>query len=138
MANINAYRMDGLGNNFLIIDRRKEFLKKEKDQIVDLVNKKALPFDQLITLEKEEENAYPIKIFNPDGIEVSACGNGVRCIGKYLAENYKELNGELYNGGNIRSKYKSLDDYCAARFRPYDSYIEAYYDLFEAAKKRVF
>lgn len=35
-------------------------------------------------------------------------------------------------------KYKSLDDYCAARFRPYDSYIDAYYDLFEAAKKRVF
>lgn len=35
-------------------------------------------------------------------------------------------------------KFKSLEDYCAARFRPYDSYIEAYYDLFEAAKKRVF
>ena len=34
--------------------------------------------------------------------------------------------------------YKSLDDYAADRFRTYDSYIEAYYDLFEAAKKRVF
>ena len=80
MAIINAYRMDGLGNNFVIIDRRKDFLEINKDKIVDLANKKALPFDQLIALEKEEENAYPIKIFNPDGIEVTACGNGVRCI----------------------------------------------------------
>ncbi len=34
--------------------------------------------------------------------------------------------------------YKTLDDYATARNRSYDSYIEAYYDLFEAAKKRVF
>ena len=34
--------------------------------------------------------------------------------------------------------YKSLDEYSAARFRPYDSYIAAYYDLFEAAKKRLY
>ena len=81
MATINAYRMDGLGNNFLIIDRRKDFLEINKEKIVNLANKKAVPFDQLITLEKEEEKTYPIKIFNPDGVEVSACGNGVRCIG---------------------------------------------------------
>ncbi len=80
MATINAYRMDGLGNNFLIIDRRKDFLEINKEKIVNLANKKAVPFDQLITLEKEEEKTYPIKIFNPDGVEVSACGNGVRCI----------------------------------------------------------
>jgi len=81
MATINAYRMDGLGNNFLIIDQRKDFLEINKEKIVNLANKKVVPFDQLITLEKEEKKTYPIKIFNPDGVEVSACGNGVRCIG---------------------------------------------------------
>ena len=80
MALINAYKMDGLGNNFLIIDRRKNALEINKDNIVHLANKKIVPFDQLITLEKEEKNVYPIKIFNPDGMEVTACGNGVRCI----------------------------------------------------------
>ena len=80
MASINAYRMDGLGNNFLIVDRRKDSLEINKDKIVNLANKKVVPFDQLITLEKEEKETYPIRIFNPDGIEVSACGNGVRCI----------------------------------------------------------
>ena len=80
MAHISAYRMSGLGNNFLIIDRRQDSLEISKNKIVDLANKKVVPFDQLITLEKKEKNTYPIKIFNPDGIEVDACGNGSRSV----------------------------------------------------------
>ena len=78
MALTNAYRMDGLGNNFIIIDKRQNSLEINKDKVVNLANEKAFPFDQLITLEKEEDNTYPIKIFNPDGVEVTACGNGSR------------------------------------------------------------
>ena len=33
MAPIKAYRMDGLGNNFIIIDRRKNILELNKDKI---------------------------------------------------------------------------------------------------------
>ena len=80
MALLNAFRMDGLGNNFLIIDRRQNNLELSREKIINLANKKIVSFDQLITLEKEENNKYPIKIFNPDGIEVTACGNGSRCI----------------------------------------------------------
>ena len=72
--------MNGLGNNFLIIDRRQDFLEINKNKIIDLAKRKVFPFDQLIILEKEKKNIYPIKIFNPDGIEVDACGNGSRCI----------------------------------------------------------
>ena len=45
MALINAYRMDGLGNNFIIIDRRKNALELNKDKIVSIANKKMVPFD---------------------------------------------------------------------------------------------
>jgi len=90
MALINAYRMDGLGNNFLIIDKRQNSLEIDKNKIIDLVNKKVFSFDQLITLEKEEENTYPIKIFNPDGIEVTACGNGARCIAYLISQENKQ------------------------------------------------
>ena len=84
MAQINAYRMDGLGNNFIIIDRRLDNFELDKNKITNLSNKKAIPFDQLITIEKNDGKEYPIKIFNSDGIEVSACGNGVRCVASYL------------------------------------------------------
>ena len=92
MALINAYRMDGLGNNFVIIDRRKNALEISKDKIVSIANKKIVPFDQLITLEKEEKNAFPIKIYNPDGIEATACGNGARCIAYLIFQENKQKN----------------------------------------------
>ena len=90
MTLINAYRMDGLGNNFLIIDRRINSLELNKNKITDLSNKKICPFDQLITLEKNKSNSHPIKIFNPDGIEVSACGNGARCIAYLISLENKQ------------------------------------------------
>ncbi len=90
MAQINAYRMDGLGNNFIIIDRRLDNFELDKNKITNLSSKKAIPFDQLITIEKNNGKEYPIKIFNPDGIEVSACGNGVRCIAYLISQEKKE------------------------------------------------
>ena len=92
MALVNTYRMNGLGNNFLIIDRRKNNLEINKDKIVTLASKKSIPFDQLITLEKKEEKIFPIKIFNPDGIEVSACGNGARCIAYLISQENRQKN----------------------------------------------
>tara|TARA_Y100000590_G_scaffold161758_1_gene185448 strand:- start:440 stop:1252 length:813 start_codon:yes stop_codon:yes gene_type:complete len=90
MALINAYRMDGLGNNFVIIDRRQSSLEINSEKIANLANKKNIEFDQLITLEKEEKNKYPIKIFNRDGIETTACGNGSRCIAYLIFEENKQ------------------------------------------------
>ena len=92
MALINAYKMDGLGNNFVIIDRRKNALEISKDKIVSIANKKIVPFDQLITLEKEEKNTFPIKIYNPDGIEATACGNGARCVAYLIFQEKKQKN----------------------------------------------
>ena len=90
MAHINAYRMDGLGNNFVIIDRRLNSLELTKNKITALSNKKIFPFDQLITIEKNNGDEYPIKIFNSDGTEVSACGNGVRCIAYLISQEKNE------------------------------------------------
>ena len=92
MALINAYKMDGLGNNFVIIDRRKNTLEISKDKIVSIANKKIVPFDQLIILEKEEKNTFPIKIYNPDGIEATACGNGARCVAYLIFQENKQKN----------------------------------------------
>ena len=41
----------------------------------------------LIFIEKEKENSFPITIFNSDGGEVSACGNGSRCVAYLLSKN---------------------------------------------------
>jgi len=96
MAVINAFRMNGLGNNFIIVDRRKKSINISKEKIIELGGRESfhrnIGFDQIIFIEKEINRAFPITIFNSDGSEVSACGNGSRCIAYFLS---KDLNTKI-------------------------------------------
>jgi len=93
MPEIKAFKMDGLGNDFIIIDRRENSIKLSKEEIIELSNRKSvhhnIGFDQLIFIEKKINKTFPVTIFNSDGGEVSACGNGARCVAYLLS---KDLN----------------------------------------------
>jgi diaminopimelate epimerase len=93
MTVINAFRMNGLGNNFIIVDRRKNLINIPKEKIIELGSRisfhRNIGFDQIIFIEEEIDKVFPITIFNSDGGEVSACGNGSRCIAYFLS---KDLN----------------------------------------------
>ena len=84
MPTIKAFRMDGLGNKFVIVDRRKDIVNITKEKIIHLGKLESfhreVGFDQIIFIEREIDKAFPITIFNSDGGEVSACGNGSRCV----------------------------------------------------------
>jgi diaminopimelate epimerase len=89
----NAYKMDGLGNDFIIVDRKENSFNLTKEKIIELGDRSNIGFDQIIFIDKEKENSFPIKIFNSDGGEVSACGNGSRCVAYILGKkfNTKEI-----------------------------------------------
>ena len=93
MTLINAFRMNGLGNDFIIVDRRKNSINISKEKIIELGTRvsfhRNIGFDQIIFIEEEINKAFPITIFNSDGSEVSACGNGSRCVAYFLS---KDLN----------------------------------------------
>ena len=93
MPMIKAFRMDGLGNKFIIVDRRNDLVNLSKEKIIHLGKLESfhrdIAFDQIIFIEKEVDKAFPITIYNSDGSEVSACGNGSRCIAYLLG---KDLN----------------------------------------------
>ena len=111
MAAINAYRMDGLGNDFIIIDRRENSIEIARDKIIELGNRANIGFDQIIFIEKQIKGSYPITIYNSDGGEVSACGNGARCVAYLLSENLntKEIqiktNNRLLNAKIFKNFY---------------------------------
>ena len=90
MTVINAFRMNGLGNDFVIVDRRKNPINISIEKIIELGNRESfhrnIEFDQIIFIEEEVNKAFPITIFNSDGSEVSACGNGSRCIAYFLSK----------------------------------------------------
>lgn len=92
---IKAFKMDGLGNDFVIIDRRKSGINLTKEQIIKIGDRNNVGFDQIIFIEKKVEEVFPIKIYNPDGIEVGACGNGSRCIAYLISKENNQKNVKL-------------------------------------------
>ena len=115
MATINAYKMDGLGNDFIIIDRRESSINLSKEKIIKLGSRTHIGFDQIIFIEKEKENSFPITIFNSDGGEVSACGNGSRCVAYLLSKNLntKEIklktSNRILNAKIVKNFYVELE-----------------------------
>ena len=117
MSLIKAFRMDGLGNKFIIIDRRKNSVNISKEKIIQLGDHKSfhrdIGFDQMIFIEKEINKTFPITIFNSDGSEISACGNGSRCVAYFLSKdlgikeiklktNNRILNAEIIGDYNVQ------------------------------------
>ncbi len=81
---LNAYKMDGLGNDFIIFDKRKKSLSLTKDQIKKISSRDNIGCDQVIFIDNDKNNNIFIRFYNSDGGETSACGNGSRCIAYLL------------------------------------------------------
>jgi len=84
MNNLEAYKMDGLGNDFIIFDNRKKSISLSKDQIVKISDRNNIGCDQVIFIDKDESSNAFLKFYNSDGGEISACGNGSRCVAYLL------------------------------------------------------
>ena len=84
MNNLEAYKMDGLGNDFIIFDKRKKSISLTKDQIIKISDRNNIGCDQVIFIDKDESNNAFLKFYNSDGGEISACGNGSRCVAYLL------------------------------------------------------
>tara|TARA_B100000965_G_scaffold105818_1_gene87315 strand:- start:25 stop:849 length:825 start_codon:yes stop_codon:yes gene_type:complete len=100
-----AFKMDGLGNDFVIIDQRYDQFELTNDQIKKICDRNFIGCDQLIFIKKNEKNDADIKFYNSDGGTSGACGNGTRCVAYLLS---KELNKDKIilgtQSGNLESK----------------------------------
>ena len=79
-------KMHGSGNIILIVDQRKDNrAPPDVHQLRDLASNEP-GFDQLmwISAANDGASAASYRVFNADGSEVQQCGNGVRCVAKYL------------------------------------------------------
>ena len=91
MNNLEAYKMDGLGNDFIIFDKRKKPISLSKEQIIKISDRNNIGCDQVIFIDKDKSNDAFLKFYNSDGGEISACGNGSRCVAYLLMkENNKK------------------------------------------------
>ena len=90
---IKAYKMDGLGNDFVIIDQRIKNIEFSKEQIIKICDRNFIGCDQLIIIKKNRELDAGLEFYNSDGSVSGACGNGTRCVAYLLSKenNNKEI-----------------------------------------------
>tara|TARA_Y100000782_G_scaffold105261_1_gene125121 strand:- start:1338 stop:1766 length:429 start_codon:yes stop_codon:yes gene_type:complete len=90
---LKAYKMDGLGNDFVIIDQRINNIELTKDQIVKICDRNFIGCDQFIIIKKNRELDAGLEFYNSDGSVSGACGNGTRCVAYLLSKenNKKEI-----------------------------------------------
>jgi diaminopimelate epimerase len=80
-------KMQGTGNDFIVVDQRDREFNLSKSLIRKLSDRFfGIGFDQLLIIEKSDSNDadFKYRIFNSDGGEVEQCGNGARCFYKYI------------------------------------------------------
>ncbi|MBN8827543.1 MAG: diaminopimelate epimerase [Sphingobacteriia bacterium] len=99
---INFYKMQGLGNDFVIIDNRTKLLNLSYEQIIKICDRKfGIGCDQLIILEPTKTDADVLMIiYNQDGSKALACGNANRCVGKLLATQLNKKTIQIINQAN--------------------------------------
>ena len=86
---IKFTKMHGLGNDFMLVDCTARAFDMPADRIASLADRRrGVGFDQLLVLEASGDSGaeFHYRIFNPDGAEVEHCGNGVRCLARYIAD----------------------------------------------------
>lgn len=86
---LNFTKMQGIGNDFIVLDARRQPLDLDRDTLRRLADRHfGIGCDQVLLLEPAAGAAdVRYRIFNADGGEVEQCGNGARAVARYLANN---------------------------------------------------
>ena len=102
---IKAFKMDGLGNDFIIIDQRTNEQKFNKDQIIKICDRGFIGCDQLIIIKNNKDKNVVLEFYNSDGSISGACGNGTRCVAELLSKenNQKKITVHT-SSGILKSK----------------------------------
>jgi diaminopimelate epimerase len=75
-------KMHGLGNDFVVLDTRTQPLPPVTAALARALadRRTGIGCDQLIVIDESETADFRMRIFNPDGSEVEACGNATRAV----------------------------------------------------------
>ncbi|MEZ5384641.1 MAG: diaminopimelate epimerase [Prosthecobacter sp.] len=83
---LNFTKMNGAGNDFVMLDNRDRSLALTKEQIEKLCDRhRGIGADGLLCVEPATEGGdFKMRYYNADGGEAEMCGNGARCFGRFV------------------------------------------------------
>ena len=80
-------KMQGIGNDYIYVNCFEEVVP-EPERLAIVMSKPhfGCGADGLILIEPSDTADFGMRVFNSDGSEAGMCGNGIRCVGKYVYE----------------------------------------------------
>jgi diaminopimelate epimerase len=106
-------KMNGLGNDVMIVPWPSAHVPPAPELVRRLSDRRrGVGFDQLLLVDSEHPTAgdASYRVFNADGGEVQQCGNGVRCLARYLAPRFGHELTLVSPAGAIAARVGSDDD----------------------------
>ena len=82
---IKFTKMQGLGNDYVYMDAIHQKIENESSLAQFVSNRHfGIGSDGLILICKSDVADFKMRMFNSDGSEAEMCGNGIRCVGKFV------------------------------------------------------
>lgn len=82
---IHFTKMHGLGNDFIVIDQTHQAFDWHTLPVKQLANRHlGIGCDQILIIQSSQQADFFCRILNADGSEAEQCGNGLRCVGRYV------------------------------------------------------
>lgn len=82
---LNFTKMEGLGNDYIYFNCFKEKIDNPSELAVKLSDRHfGIGSDGIILIKPSEKADFTMDMYNADGSQSEMCGNGIRCVGKYV------------------------------------------------------
>lgn len=82
---INFTKMEGLGNDYIYINAIEQNIDSPQELAIKLSDRHfGIGGDGIILICKSDVADFKMRMFNQDGSEAQMCGNGIRCVGKFV------------------------------------------------------
>lgn len=89
-------KMQGAGNDYVYVDCTQNELKNASKVAVAVSDRHfGIGSDGLILIKKSDKADFFMEMYNADGSQGSMCGNGIRCVGKYMYDHGRAVKAEI-------------------------------------------
>jgi diaminopimelate epimerase len=120
LANQPFVKMNGIGNEIVVVDLRASAAPISADEARAAAGPEGAPYDQLMALYPPRRPGTDalVRIYNNDGSEAGACGNGMRCVASLMSSQTGKSALTFETSAGILNCWKGADGFFTVDMGP--------------------